>query len=160
MRRKKTKTLNKIMALAAIAGIRSMAAPALLSSYLKAHPSKRLKRSSLAFMQTEKAANTFKMLAAAEMLGDKLPFAPDRIKPMALIGRALSGALVGATLSRTSKKRKLGGGVIGLVSAVISSYVIFYVRKELAKSSIIPDSALGALEDILVVKGGQRLFEQ
>lgn len=160
MKSKKIKNLNKTIGLAAMAGMRSMSAPALLSDYLKEHPSRRLRNTPLYFMQSEKAATIFKILAAIEMLGDKSPSAPDRIKPSSLLVRGLSGALVGATLSRARRKRNVGGGAVGFISALASSYIIYYLRKKLAKNSLIPDPVLGFLEDLLVVKGGQRLFQR
>lgn len=67
----KTKKLNKaIFGLGIIAGIRAMAALSMLSEHLVKHPSKKLARTPLNFLQTRKAADVFKLLAAGEVLSD------------------------------------------------------------------------------------------
>ena len=73
--------LERTAGLAALTGARSMMGLALLSRQLRQHSSRRLGRSRLAFMQSSRTANVLTLLAAGELLGDKLPSAPDRINP-------------------------------------------------------------------------------
>lgn len=159
MKKRIKKKLTQALGLAAIAGLRSMSAPALLSDYMEKHPSRRLRKTRFNFMQSGKTASLLKVLAAAEMVGDKLPGAPKRIKTSALLGRGLSGALVGATLGRTQRK-KYFGGAIGMLSAIAATYGSFYLRKKLSKKTGIPDVVWGALEDILVMRSGQKLLHR
>ncbi len=159
MKKRIQKKLTKGLGLAAIAGLRSMSAPALLSNYMEKHPSHRLRKTHFNFMQSGKTANLLKVLAAAEMLGDKLPGAPNRTKTSALLGRGLSGALVGATLGRTQRKKYIGGA-LGMLSAIAATYASFYLRKKLSKKTGIPDAVWGALEDFLVVRSGQKLLHR
>ncbi len=150
---------DKIVGLAAVAGMRSMSGPSLLSNYLNKHSSKRLNRSSLDFMQSDKAARIFSVLAFAEKIGDKLPGTPNRIKPMALAGRAISGALIGATLSKTNRKSiDLAGAGLGLVSAMAATYASFYLRKKLTKNTFIPDAVWGLAEDFAVARIGKNVL--
>ena len=91
---------------AAIAGMRSMSAPALLSHYLTRNPSWLLLSSPLRVLQKPLVARGFKLAAAGEMVMDKLPGTPDRIAPPVLLGRLLSGALVGAIYPSPSRPRR------------------------------------------------------
>ncbi len=158
MRRKTKKLLKQTIGLAALSGMRTMSAPAFLSNYLKDHRSRRLKRTRLGFMQSDKTATILSLLAAGELVGDKLPKTPNRIIPGALVGRGLSGALVGATLFMANRRNGWEGAVIGLGTALASTYISFYVRKQLATRTIIPDTVLGALEDGIVVQSGLKLL--
>ena len=84
-----------VMGFATLAGMRSMSAPAFLSHYFSRQPHAGLDGSMLQFMQKPLTAKALKVMAAGEMVADKLPTTPDRIAPPVLLGRLLSGALVG-----------------------------------------------------------------
>ena len=155
----KTKDLTKtIIGIGVIAGIRSMAAPAIISDYFEKHQSKRLRKSRFNFMQSHDAAKILKVLALGEAFGDKLPFIPARIKLSPLLGRGLSGALSGATLAQSKKQSIIKGGALGLTAALASTYVFYFLRKKLAKNFAVPDFVWGLAEDGLVLNGSQRLL--
>lgn len=157
----KTKTINKnIFELSIVAGMRAMAALSILNQYLLQHPSKRLAKTPLHFIQTQKAANIFKLLATGEMLGDKLPFIPARIKPTPLFARALTGLLIGTVLTRTKTKKVTQGAVLGLVGAVASSYLFYFLRKNPASKGAFQNALWGTLEDGLVLKQGNKLLSK
>ena len=67
--------------LGALTGVRSLAVPALK------HPH-------------------YRFLAALEMIGDKVSFAPPRTNPIAIAGRAIVGAFVGAAVAPQEKNEK------------------------------------------------------
>ena len=150
--------LGRTAGLAALTGARSVMGPALLSRQLSRRPSRRLGRSRLAFMQSSRTANVLTLLAAGELVGDKLPGVPDRISSSALIGRALSGALIGATLSTRQRRPRRTGASVGLVSAVAGTYVTFHLRKRLGQTTGFPDPVWAVLEDALVIILGRRLL--
>ena len=131
---------------------------ALLSGRLRKHPSRRLGRSRLGFMQSSRTAEVLALLAAGELIGDKLPSAPDRISSPALVGRALSGALIGATLSARQRQPRSTGVLIGVVSAMVGAYATYHLRKQLGQTTSIPDTVWAVLEDGLVVALGRRLL--
>ena len=158
---KSTKTsslLQHTIGLAALAGSRTMAAPALVSRSLKKRPSRQFSRTRFATMQSPGTARLLTVLAAGEMIGDKLPGVPARICPTALIGRGLSGALVGATLFARQHDSPWRGAAVGVLSAMAGAYATYYLRKTLADHTLLPDPVWGGLEDLLVVKAGQRLL--
>lgn len=59
-------------------------------------------------------------LAVAEMAGDKMPSAPDRIVPIGLTARFITSAIAGAALS--PKRDRPLAAAIGGVTAVLASY--------------------------------------
>lgn len=155
----RTKNLNKtIFGVSVIAGMRAMAALSILSQYLIQHPSKKLAKTPLHFIQTQKVANVFKLLATGEMLGDKFPFIPPRIKPAPLLARALTGLIIGATLTRTKSKEIGKGATLGFAAAVASSYLFYFLRKKPATKGAFQNALWGTLEDGLILKQGQKLL--
>lgn len=147
----------KAVGLGCIAGARAMAAPALLINHFHSKPSSRLGNSKLGFMQHSAPALASKFLMGGEFLGDKLPAAPNRISPNALIGRALSGMLVGATVYTSAGKRTATGALVGAASAVVSTYLTFFLRKKCGDACSVPDKFLGLAEDAIVLRAGSRL---
>ena len=155
---KTSSLLWRTVGLAAIAGARTMAAPALVSHSLKKRPSRRLGRTRLATMQSPRTAKVLTVLAAGEMIGDKLPGTPNRTSPGALVGRGLSGALVGATLFARQQDNPWRGATVGVLSAMVGAYATYHLRKQLSENTLLPDPVWGGIEDLLVIKTGQRLL--
>lgn len=150
--------LWRTLGLATLAGARTLAAPALLSQQLQRRPSRRLSRTRLAMLQTARTAKVLTLLAAGEMIGDKLPGVPARISPTALAGRGLSGALVGATLFARQHDNPWRGALLGALGATVGAYTTYHLRKRLTANTLMPDPVWGGLEDLFVVKAGQRLL--
>jgi uncharacterized membrane protein len=136
-----------------------MAAPALLSHYLSQSPDPQLSDSPLHYLQNSTLATGMKVLAIAELVTDKLPKTPDRISPPQLLVRALSGALVGATLSEANGERKVIGALLGGLGAVAASYAFFFLRKKLKEATPLPDAAYALMEDFLVVSAGSAILK-
>ena len=99
------------------------------------------------------------MLAVGEMVADKLPIIPDRISPVPLVGRAVSGAICGASLSIVKDKDSGIGALVGGVAAIVSAYGFYYLRRKLGEDTGIPDMLIGLAEDVIVVKGGQSILK-
>lgn len=142
-----------------IAGMRSMSAPALISNYFARRFTYRLSRSPLRFIKSPLVSKGLTVLAASEMLGDKLPAMPDRISPGIVASRALSGALVGAVIHKTNGDKLVRGLVLGGLAAVAATYATYYLRKELGKETHIADPVLGLVEDALAIAGGIGLLK-
>jgi uncharacterized membrane protein len=133
----------------ALAGFRSMTPLATLSSSLAKHKSPFLAASPLRFLQSNLAATGLKLLAGAEMVADKTPGMPNRTDPPALLGRALSGALIGGTLYKAGKNRQVAvGAVVGSLAAVAATFASFHLRKTLGAQTQVPDTALALAEDV------------
>lgn len=138
----------------ALAGMRSLSAPALLSRALLDKHNNSLTGTPFEFLQHRYVANTLTGLAATELLGDKLPMAPDRTIAPSLLMRAASGAAVGAVVYAGRHKSIAEGAALGTVAAVAATYASFYLRKFLCEKTGIADPIIGALEDALVVASG------
>lgn len=85
-------------------------------------------------------------LALAEMVGDKMKTAPDRIIPIGLGARFITSALAGAWLA---PRRPWRGAAIGGSTAVLASYPGWRLR-----TAAIPrygQTTTGVVEDALVV---------
>jgi uncharacterized membrane protein len=137
-----------------IAGMRSMSAPAFTSHYLSRSFSPVFAGSPLRFLQSAKVATGLKVLAGTEIIGDKLPGAPNRIAAPVLTFRILSGALVGAAYRLHNNQSVPAGAILGGVGAVAGSYAFCFLRTELAKNTTVPDWVYALLEDALMVTGG------
>lgn len=147
-------TLLKTIALGWIAGIRSMSAPAVLSHHFAQSQPRRLRGSLFNMLALPGVASALKLAAGAEMVGDKLPSIPARIAPIPLLGRAASGALVGAALHKSEGEDWLVGGFIGGVSAVASTYTMYMLRRMLTQNVGVPDPVVALVEDSIAAGGG------
>lgn len=159
---KKAKRQNatiQALGLGAIAGMRAVAAPALLSHYLNNDPAGALYNTPLRYLQRPLVATSLKFLAGAELIGDKLPLTPNRISPPQLAFRVLSGAVVGATVAGANEKPKVTGAMLGVLGALAASFGFFYLRKKVGQESGLPNMALGLIEDALMASGGIALMQ-
>lgn len=148
------KPLWQTIGIGLLAGMRSASAPAITSYILSHHKSKALARSGLSFMQTNAIASGLKYMAVLEFIGDKLPMAADRIKPVSVAARCVSGALAGAGIFKASGGNAWLGALLGGSTAIASTYGSFLLRKATVKTSGIVDPIIGAIEDALVVGAG------
>jgi uncharacterized membrane protein len=153
-----TRVYLQALGLGVIAGLRSMTAPALLSDYLQrtglaeqVTPS----RNPLAWPQF---TPLFKLLAAGELIADKLPFIPNRTDLGPLLGRALTGAAVGATLCQVHHASPLIGAGCGCLGALAGTFGGYQLRRQLGRWLHIPDPILGAVEDSLAAGSGLALL--
>ncbi len=143
--------------LGVVSGMRSTFGLALVSHRLSRHRNPELGR--LNFMRSPKTATFFKVAAAGELVGDKLPNTPDRTQPGAVAGRMVSGALCGAALARSAHRRGRSGAVAGALGAVVGSYAFYYLRRELTARGL-PDLPVALAEDALALFGGAAVLSE
>lgn len=144
-------SIFQVIGLGIVTGMRSAMGPAFTSYSLNQEPSDKLRRSPLAFMQKPVTARFLQTMAAGELVVDKAPGTGDRIAAAGIAGRALSGALVGATLYQAKGGKAWKGGLIGAVAAVAAAYAFFYLRRETGRKFKVRDAALGGVEDAVAV---------
>ena len=123
-------TLEKIVTLGALTGIRSMAGAA-----------------TLALRHRGLTRRVMVLAAVGEMLADKTSFVGDRIHPLPLAARAIMGAGVGALIAREHDRHALLGATIGAATAVVAAHLAYQARTRLPWSNV----AGGLLEDSLVI---------
>ena len=135
----KPRVLKRTVTLGAMSGMRSMAGPAALTldddDGILDHRAGRLLR------------RVVPLLAAGEMIADKLPFMGDRIDPLPLAGRAAMGALVGGVVAAEERGSVVLGGLIGAVAAVAVAHLASQLRKRMPGSNALG----GVLEDGIVI---------
>jgi uncharacterized membrane protein len=86
-------------------------------------------------------------LAVAEMAGDKMKTAPDRIAPAGLAARLVTSALAGAALA--PRRERWQGAAVGGATALVAAYAGWRARK-----AAIPrygQTATGVVEDAAVL---------
>jgi len=94
-----------------------------------------------------------KLLAAGELWGDKLRGAPDRIVPVGILARVLSGGLAGAALA--PRRQALLGAGLGAAAAVGAAYLTFDLRMRALRR--FGQTPTGLVEDALTVGATQML---
>ena len=125
--------LLETLALGALTGMRSMAGPA-----------------TIAFRYGGAIRKVALVLAAGEMIVDKLPVVGDRIEAAPLVGRAVMGALAGGLIAREARSPVAVGAAVGAAAALAAAHVAFRLRQGLGG----PALAGGLLEDAIVVGAG------
>lgn len=153
-------TYSTAVALGALAGMRTNSAPAAASRLLSRHPSDELEHTPLAFMQRKGTANVFSALTIGEFIGDKIPSAPNRVKPMGLVFRCLSGAVACAAVFKASGKNAYAGAALGAAVAAGATFASFYARKKFVKKTDLYDPIVGAVEDALVAKIAEQIIRK
>ena len=142
--------------LGAVAGIRSMTPPALLSRAASRGEIKGIERTPFGFLASPRVATWLTVLAVGEISADKLPFSPDRISIPGLAGRLATGALVGAALYAAYGRKGATGGALGALSSLATSYLSFYARNGVQQRFGLPNPAGGILEDAVALSIGLR----
>jgi uncharacterized membrane protein len=138
----------KVAALSAIAGMRSMSGPALLTLDDKALARTPIGRK-VSMSHTTKTV--LQAMAVGELIFDKLPFVPNRTDAMPMLARAASGALIGASLYEAAQKSQLVGALVGASGALAGAKISYEVRKFLSERIHIPDCIIALGEDAFVL---------
>lgn len=151
------RTTQQIIGLGAISGLRTMSGPAFLTRSLKQDPPAHWPNELVYQLGTEPSPTLIQLMAAGELVADKLPIIPARIKPEALAGRAMSGAFVGATLSLLRERSPVAGALLGGGAAVLAAFAGYHARRRLTVDGPFPDFLVALLEDALVLALGRQL---
>jgi len=149
------KSALRVLTLGAVAGMRSMSAPALVSGYLQQKQLAALAESPLAWLGTGQAYIALRLAAAGELIADKLPGIPARIEPLPLLGRAMSGAVAGAALSDADGEDWVVGAALGTAAAVISAFGLYHLRRALTYGLGLPDPVVALAEDGVALAAGK-----
>jgi uncharacterized membrane protein len=145
--------------LGAVTGLRSMTGVAALSRgladrwWLGRHAT-RLER----WLAGDAVATTTAVLAAGELIADKLPGIPDRTEPGPLLGRTAIGATLGALVAGPDDR--LVGGLVGGAAAALATYLGWFLRREAGRSTLLPDPLIAVAEDALAVITAVRLVDE
>lgn len=99
-------------------------------------------------LERDGVALGLRFAAAAELVGDKLPFAPDRIGRGPLAARALMGGLLGYAAAGDHRASRLAACATGAAAAVASAYGGYWARRFITEAGA-PDLPVAAAEDAI-----------
>lgn len=144
--------------LGAVAGMRSMSSPAIVcglahAGVLPVH------NKQLEILAHPASVATTAVLAAGELIADKLPFVPARTTLGPLVTRTIAGALCGAAITSAKERPILLGALIGACAAVGATYTAYQTRLYLGQRAGIPDPAVAIMEDAVVASSGWLVYQ-
>jgi uncharacterized membrane protein len=133
--------------------MRSLTAPAVVAwaahrNWLNLH------NTPLSFMSYTAAVVIFTVLAVVELVADKLPFTPSRLKPPGLIARIVLGGVSGAGVAVSGAQSIVLGVVLGVAGGIAGAFAGYKLRTSLVKALKVPDSVIAVLEDVVAIGGG------
>jgi uncharacterized membrane protein len=131
------------------AGLRSLTPLAVVAWGAQSWPG--VQQSWLGFMAAPAAAYLLTALAVGELVADKLPFTPSRLKPGPLTGRILSGGLCGAVLWAAAQQPMIGGAIAGALGGAAGSFGGYAARRHLTTTRRLPDLAVALVEDVVAI---------
>ncbi|HEY0839311.1 MAG TPA: DUF1990 family protein [Vulgatibacter sp.] len=134
-------TFWRAAGLGALAGVRSLGPPALIAWRREG--------------RRRRLSPLLAALGAGEMVADKFPI-PSRTRPASVVGRAISGAVVGG-LSARRRERRGAAALVGATAAVASTYVSGTARAHALRRSRALGYVVAAVEDAVVLGAGSRL---
>ncbi|MBV8070021.1 MAG: DUF4126 family protein [Acidobacteriaceae bacterium] len=146
-------------AMGAVAGLRSMSAPAMVSQVAKAGRIA-MGHSELDFLHSPKTAYAMTALAVGEVIADKLPFMPKRTKGPSVLGRAVTGGLSGAAISSSRRRSPFWGAIAGAAGAIGATYAFFYLRCAAKQKLHVPDPVAAVIEDAVVAASGMLVLSK
>lgn len=90
---------------------------------------------------------TFTVLAAGELIGDKLPKTPPRTAPFPLIARLAFGGLIGALGATALNGSTIEGAFLGVIAAALGAFGGFHLRHYAVQQTGWPDWRVAVIED-------------
>jgi uncharacterized membrane protein len=138
--------------LGSLTGLRSLTAPAVVCwaanlGWLDFAGTK------LAFIDRPGTLIVLTLLAAIELIADKLPKTPARTAPLGLIARIVLAGLCGVALATSAGRNWLIPSIVAVVGALIGTFVGYKTRHTLVLRAHAPDFAVALAEDVIAVAG-------
>jgi uncharacterized membrane protein len=109
--------------------------------------------STLAFVGKWPTVTIFTLLAAAELLADKLPQTPPRTKAVGLTARMILGCVCGVLISVACSGHMALAVVAGFLGAIIGTFAGYHARHLLALRAHLPDFVVALTEDVIAIAG-------
>jgi uncharacterized membrane protein len=105
------------------------------------------------FVGSKVAAGLFSLGAVGELISDKLPKTPSRLKQPGFSIRIVTGGLCGAILATADSFSLIGGVLLGAIGAVAGSYLGYFARSRITGNFGLPDLPVALVEDIICIAG-------
>lgn len=139
------------LVLGAVAGMRSMMAPAVLALTLSRRPELAPHVAPARWFALAPIAIILGIGALGELVVDKLPRTPNRTALGPFAGRALLGAIAGAVIVQTGNANGWVGAALGVLGAIASTLGMFHARAYAGRATGLADPYIGVIEDILAI---------
>jgi uncharacterized membrane protein len=146
---------SRALGLGAISGLRSLSGPAFVSR-AASRGDLNLDGTFLAFLSSPRLSKALVLMELGELVGDKLPATPSRTSSPPLLGRAASGALVGAAVFVSEGRRATTGAALGSTAAIAASFTGEWLRALAVEKTGLPDPIVALAEDATVLLVGLR----
>jgi uncharacterized membrane protein len=148
-------SVPRALVLGAISGLRSASGPAFVGR-AASRGDMDLGGTPLAFLGSPRLSKALTVAQLGEMIGDKLPAVPSRMRLMPLLGRAASGGLVGAAAFLSEDRRAATGTILGSSSAIVAAFAGEKLRAIVSRKTGLPDLLVAVAEDAVVLLVGSR----
>ena len=145
----------RALGLGAISGLRSLSGPAFVSR-AASRGDLNLDGTFLAFLSSPRLPKALAVMELGELIVDKLPMAPSRTTPLPLLGRAVSGAVVGAAVFVSEDRRATTGAALGSTAAIIAAFAGERLRALAVEKTGLPAPVVALAEDATVLLVGIR----
>jgi uncharacterized membrane protein len=127
-------------------GVRSSSGLAILAARAAAEP-RGFKGTPFGWLAYRQVAALAALMAAGEIVVDKLPILPARTDPLPLLGRVQFGALAGAGLFTEADASWWQGALLGAALAVAGAFAGYNYRTRTTRALNVPDLPVALVED-------------
>ncbi len=141
-----------VLCLGALCGLRTFTPLAVLTIAVH-RDSLTLAGTPFAFLATMTAHIIIVLLAISELVMDKLPNTPSRLRPAGLIGRALLGAITAVAFAFAHHHSIVLPLILGTFGAFLGSFIGHRFRTGLVRALKLPDLPVALLEDAICIAG-------
>jgi uncharacterized membrane protein len=99
------------------------------------------------------AVGLFSLGALGELIADKLPKTPSRLKQPGFSIRIVTGGLCGSLLVSAGSYSLLEGALLGAIGAVAGSYLGYFARSRITRNFGLSDFPVALAEDVISIAG-------
>lgn len=110
-------------------------------------------QATLALMGTIVSVVVWTLIAAAELLADKLPKMGNRTSGRGISARILTGGLTGTCIAMAGGQSLVLGAVLGSAGGIAGCFAGFHARKRLVQALRTRDFYIALLEDLIAIGG-------
>lgn len=93
----------------------------------------------------------FTILAAGELVADKQPWMPDRIRFGSVLAKLALGGLIGAIVANSLNGAEIEGIILAALGVLVGTYGGFLVRREIVRKGTWKDWQVATAEDAVAI---------
>ncbi|HSJ25541.1 MAG TPA: hypothetical protein VK929_12765 [Longimicrobiales bacterium] len=137
-----------------VAAARTFLMPALLSRSLRTERGASSEKGPARLLASPAAGTALWLVAAGELVGDKLPITPDRTRAASLAARAFSGAFSAAAYASSRREPMAPAALVGAIGAIGGAYLLLHARRAAGRRLDVPDPFVAVAEDVAATAVG------